>query len=226
MDRKPLLSARSVKPARIVLVDDHQMFREGLAEVLGREKDLLVCGQAEDRSQALDVIDKTKPDLALVDLTLRGSTSLELIKDLRARHPRLAVLVLSMHEESLFAARTLAAGARGYLTKQQATRKLVEAIRRVLAGQIYLSEPMAAQALNKLAGLAAPTTVAQLSDRELETFRLIGTGHGPTDIAARLHIDVKTVESYRSRIREKLGLRNAAELRRHAIAWLHSGADI
>lgn len=221
MDREPPLPAKPLNPARIVLVDDHQMFREGLAEVLSREKDLLVCGQAADRLQALAVIGSTHPDLALVDLTLSDSSGLELIKDLRARHPKLAVLVVSMHEESLFAARALAAGARGYLTKQQATGQLVQAIRRVLAGEIVASEKLTQLALAQLAGPGRSAAVSKLSDRETQVLELIGQGYNNRQIADRLHLDLTTIETYRARIKEKLHLKDAAELLQYAIRWAH-----
>ena len=212
----------STKPVRIVLVDDHQMFREGLAEVLTREKDFQVCGQAADRQQALAVIGSTHPDLALVDLSLPDASGIELIKDLRARHPKLAVLVVSMHEESLFAERALAAGARGYLTKQQATRQLVAAIRRVLAGEIVASEKLAQHALAQLAGHSHDRpSIGKLSDRETQVLELIGHGFNNRQIADRLHLDLTTIETYRARIKEKLGLKDATELLQHAIRWAH-----
>lgn len=219
MDREP---PRPVKPARIVLVDDHQMFREGLAELLRREKDFLVCGQAADHQQALAVIASTHPDLALVDLTLSDSSGIELIKDLRAHHPKLAVLVVSMHEESLFAARALSAGARGYLTKQQATRQLVQAIRRVLAGEIVASEELTQLALAQLAGHpAGSAAVSKLSDREVQVLELIGQGYNNRQIADRLNLDLTTIETYRARIKDKLHLKDATELLQYAIHWAH-----
>jgi DNA-binding NarL/FixJ family response regulator len=222
MSTKIIQRTASDKPVRIVLIDDHQMFREGLAEVLGREKDFLVCGQAADRRQALAIIGSTQPDLALVDLTLPDASGIELIKDLQVRHPKLAMVVVSMHEESLFAERAIAAGARGYLTKQQASSQLVQAIRRVLAGEIVASERITQLALARLGGrVVAGTAVRELSDREAQVLELIGQGHNNHQIARRLHLDLSTVETYRARIKEKLRLKDATELLQYAIQWSH-----
>ncbi len=209
-------------PIQIVLVDDHQMFREGLAEILSREPDFRVCGQAENRAQALEVIRRTHPDLALVDLTLPDSSGLELIKDLQVSHPKLAVLVVSMHEESLFAERAIAAGASGYLTKQQATHQLIQAIRRVLAGEIVASAKIAQLALAQLGGRRGDgPALSQLSNREVQVLELIGQGLNNHQIAARLHLDLSTIETYRARIKEKLRLKDATELLQYAIRWAH-----
>jgi DNA-binding NarL/FixJ family response regulator len=222
MSTKTMPHIASGKPVRIVLIDDHQMFREGLAEVLGREKEFLVCGQAADRRQALTVIASTKPDIALLDMSLPDSSGVELIKDLQVRHPKLAVLVVSMHEESLFAERAIAAGARGYLTKQQASSQLVQAIRRVLAGEIVVSDKLTQLALARLGGrVIAGTTVRELSDREAQVLELIGQGYNNHQIARRLHLDLSTVETYRARIKEKLRLKDATELLQYAIQWSH-----
>lgn len=212
------------KPTRIVLVDDHPMFREGLVEVLGRESDLQVCGEAEDSCQALEVIKATSPDLAIVDLVLKSSHGINLIKDIRAYHPKVAVLVVSMHQESLFAERALRAGARGYITKQQATKQLIGAIRKVVAGEFVASDSLNQAALAKLAGGQAPAndpSVSKLSDRELEVLDLLGRGFNNHQIADRLHIDVTTIETYRARIKEKLDLKDASELLQYAIRWAH-----
>src|SRR5262245_22669837 len=187
------------QPARIVLVDDHPLVRERLAEVLNREPDLQVCGEAEDCQQALAVIAATQPDLAIIDLTLKNSHGLELIKDVQAQWPDLIMLVLSMHEESLHAERVIRAGARGYITKQEATRKILLAVRRVLSGEVYLSQPMAAEIAFKAAseGSAGQSTpdqdstrspVAHLADRELEVFDLIGRGFSTQQIARTLNV--------------------------------------
>jgi DNA-binding NarL/FixJ family response regulator len=216
--------APEAKQTRIVLIDDHPMVRERLAELIAREPDLAVCGEAEDRPQALKIIASTRPDLAIVDLSLKGSHGLDLIKDLQISHPRVLILVVSMQEESLYAERVIRAGARGYITKQEATRKIMAAIRKVLAGEVYLSENLAGQILSKLVGRRRPDevlSVALLTDRELQVFDMTGQGLGARQIAEQLRLDVKTVETYRARIKEKLHLKDAAELLQRAIAWVH-----
>ncbi len=217
------------KPAtRVVLVDDHPMVRERLAELINRELDLQVCGEAEDRNQALHVIATAQPELAIVDLTLKGSHGIDLIKDLQILHPQVRILVVSMQEESLYAERAILAGARGYITKQEATRKILQAIRTVLAGEVYLSEPLKAQLLSRVVGRSRPgeaLSVAALADRELQVFEMMGHGLGTRQIAERLHLDIKTVETYRARIKEKLHLKDAAQLLQKAIAWAHNQAS-
>ena len=210
------------KMRKILLVDDHPMVRERLTEVILREPDLAVCGEAEDRYQALEKIAATRPDLAIVDLTLRRSHGMELIKDIRSRHPDLVILVVSMHDEMLHAERVIRAGARGYITKQEATRKIMLAIRTVLNGAVYLSEKMAAQIAATAVGhaqSATVSTVSTLSDRELCVFEMIGRGYGTRQIADELHLDMRTIETYRARIKEKLSLKDANELLQHAIRW-------
>jgi DNA-binding NarL/FixJ family response regulator len=212
--------------ARILLVDDHPMVRERLAEVIQREPDLAVCGEAEDRLRAMEIIAATNPDLAIVDLTLKRSHGLELIKDIRSRHPEVAILVVSMHDESLHAERVMRAGARGYITKQEATKKIMLAIRRVLGGDIYLSERMAAQIAAAAVGgnRTKPTLpVDKLSDRELRVFEMIGQGYGTRKIADELHLDIRTIETYRARIKDKLNLKDANDLLQYAIRWMQSG---
>jgi DNA-binding NarL/FixJ family response regulator len=212
------------KSTRIVLVDDHSMFREGLVEVLSREPDLEICGQAEDSRQALEVIKVAKPDLAIVDLVLKNSHGIELIKDIRALHPKVAVLVVSMHQESLFAERALRAGARGYITKQEATKHLIGAIRKVIAGEVVASDSLTQIALGQLAGGEMPAksqSVGRLSDREVPVLELMGNGFNNHQIAERLRIDVTTIETYRARIKEKLVLKDATELLQYAIRWAH-----
>ena len=204
------------------------MVREHLTELINREPDLQVCGEAEDRTGASQVIATTRPHLAIVDLTLKGSHGMDLIKDLQASHPRVKILVVSMQEASLYAERVILAGARGYITKQEATRKIMQAIRTVLAGEVYLSEQLTSQLLTRVVGQPRPATalsVASLADRELQVFEKIGRGFGTRQIAEQLHLDVKTIETYRSRIKEKLKLKDAAELLQRAIAWVHSRAS-
>lgn len=213
---------------RILLVDDHPMVRERLAEVIQREPDLAVCGEADDRFRALELIAATRPHLAIVDLTLKHSHGMELIKDMRSQYPELVILVVSMHDESLHAERVIHAGARGYITKQEATRKIMLAIRTVLKGDIYLSEKMAAQvAAGALTGARPGTssTMAKLSDRELLVFEMIGQGHSTRQIADELHLDMRTIETYRARIKEKLNLKDANDLLQYAIRWMQAGGN-
>jgi DNA-binding NarL/FixJ family response regulator len=207
--------------ARIVLVDDHPMVRERLAEVINREPDLSICGEAEDRAGALEVVEREKPRLAIVDLTLKRSNGLDLIKDLRVMYPDLLILVLSMQDENLYAERVIRAGAHGYITKQEATRKILDAIRQVMAGKVFLSEELSAEILSRMLGKTkgAVRSLDVLSDRELQVFGLVGEGFGTRQIAEQLGLDVKTVETYRTRIKEKLELKDASELLRQAIAW-------
>ena len=225
MTRKAQLAGTARKRGRILLVDDHPLVRERLAEIINREADLLVTGEAEDRKQAIDAILAKPPDLAIVDLTLKNSDGLELIKDVHARWPRMRMLVVSMHDESLYAERAIRAGAMGYITKQEATRNILLAIRRVLSGNIYLSAKIADRILTRLAHRADPLTTLPtelLADRELQVFELTGRGLNTHDIASRLSVAVKTVETYRARIKEKLKINDGSELLQFAIAWSRS----
>jgi len=217
-------SAKGSKHGRVLIVDDHPLIRERLADILNRESDLGVCGEAEDRRGAIEAIRKLAPDLVIVDLTLKDSDGLELIKDIRVGWPKLAVLVVSMHDESLYAERVIRAGARGYITKQEATRNILVAVRRVLAGRIYLNEKAASHLLTRLTGVTKPGFAGPaelLADRELQVFELTGYGLNTHQIAERLHIGFKTVETYRARIREKLNIKDANELLQRAISWSH-----
>jgi DNA-binding NarL/FixJ family response regulator len=214
---------------RIVVVDDHPVVRQGLALLLEQEGDMAFCGEAECAGDALKVIEQCGPDIAIVDISLRDSSGIELIKDIRVRYPDVQILVLSMHDESFYAERVLRAGARGYVTKDEATDKVILAIRRVMAGDIYLSDKMSSKMLCKLveSRAAAPgMSVECLSDRELQVFELIGQGMGTRNIAQTLHLSTKTIESHRERIKKKLKLVNASELLQHAIQWvqLETGA--
>jgi DNA-binding NarL/FixJ family response regulator len=220
----PLQATRNPQSrARILIVDDH-MVRERLAEIINRECDLIVCGEAEDRHQAIEAIKTCPPELVIVDLTLKNSDGLELIKDIRSRWPKLAVLVVSMHDESLYAERCLRAGAQGYITKQEATRNILLAIRCVLSGNIYLNERISTQILSRLtaqpnAASATPTDL--LADRELQVFELTGRGLNTRQIAQSLRLSPKTVETYRGRIREKLQVKDTMALLQMAISWVH-----
>jgi DNA-binding NarL/FixJ family response regulator len=212
-------------PKKIFIVDDHPMMREGLAQLLSHETDLAVCGEAEDAAEALSKIETLKPDLVLLDITLRSTNGLELLKDLRIRVPDLAILIISMHDESLYAERALRAGARGYIMKQEGGKKLMEGIRQVLSGRTYVSEKISAKILDTFSGRrsAAASPVELLTDREFEVFQLIGRGSSTKEIAAQLHVSVKTVEVHRVNIKEKLAIGTAAELIHYAVRWIESG---
>jgi DNA-binding NarL/FixJ family response regulator len=205
---------------RILIVDDHPMMREGLRTLISRERDLTVCGEAETARQALDAVASLKPDLVLVDITLRGRNGIELIKDICALQHALSILVISMHDESLYAERVLRAGARGYIMKQESGPTMMQAIRQVLAGRIYLSEKMSARILENVAGKRAKASpIERLSDREFEVFQLIGRGKSTVQIAEELHLSTKTVESHRAHVKEKLDLRTMPELISFASRW-------
>jgi DNA-binding NarL/FixJ family response regulator len=225
MSDKPRTPHAQQKRIRILLVDDHPMVRERLADVINREADLVVSGEAEDRHGAIEAILAQPPDLVIVDLKLKNSDGLELIKDIRARWPKMRMLVVSMHDESLYAERVIRAGASGYITKQEATRKILLAIRRVLTGSIYLNEKIASRLISRMMTNAASVTASpaeSLADREFQVFELIGRGLNTHDIAHQLHIAVKTVETYRARIKQKLSLKDASELLQLAIACSRS----
>jgi DNA-binding NarL/FixJ family response regulator len=207
----------------IIIVDDHPMMRKGLAMTLEAEPDLSVVGQAADAEECLSMLETMDLDLAIVDISLPGMSGLELIKHIQALQPDLKTLVVSRHDETLYAERAIRAGARGYVMKLEASNLIVKAVRRVLAGGIYVSEEINERLLLGLA--AGREEIAQsplevLSDRELEVFELTGRGLGTRDIAERLHLSVKTVESYRARIKDKLNLKSAAELMQHAVQWV------
>lgn len=216
-------SQNSVTPKkRILVVDDHPIVRQGLALMINREADLLVCGEAEDAMGAMRVLASAKPDVLIVDLSLNGPDGIDLLKNIRTTHPTLPVLILSMHDELIYAERALRAGANGYIMKQVATEKVLLAVRRILSGEIYVSDRVANRMLKRYitgSGTTGNSSIADLSDRELEVFRLIGEGHGTRQIAEELHISIKTVESYQAHIKDKLSLRSARELMQHAIQW-------
>jgi DNA-binding NarL/FixJ family response regulator len=212
-------------PKRLLIVDDHPMMRTGLAQLIDNEADLRVGAEAENARQALDIALGQTLDLILLDISLPDKNGLELIKDIRALKPGLPILVVSMHDESLYAERVLRAGGRGYIMKQEGGKKLLHAIRQVLSGQIYVSEKMAAGILESFSGRHAETLVSpvhHLSDREFEVFQLIGQGESTREIAAHLHLSAKTIEVHRLNIKKKLKLRTATDLVRHAVRWLET----
>lgn len=215
--------AEPAAKARILLVDDHAVVRFGISQLINRQADLMVCGEEEDAACALTAIEKTKPDLVIADISLKDSSGLELIRNLKARHPGLPVLVLSVHDESVYAEVAFRAGALGYLMKDEALEKVLVAVRRVLSGAIYVSDAMAVKLLQKqIRGQTnAQTSPSELlSDRELEVFQLIGQWKTTRQIAEELHLSVKTVEYYREQIKRKLNLKGAAELTQHATSWV------
>jgi len=210
------------KKNRVLVVDDHPIVRQGLSLLINREADLMVCGEAEDARMAMQAIITARPDILVVDISLNGPDGLDLLKDVRTRYPELPVLILSMHDESIYAERALRAGAQGYIMKQEASEKVLVALRRILNNEIYVSERIANRMLQRYIGSPSDgraSSISDLTDRELEVFRLIGEGHSTRQIAEQLHISVKTVESYQAHIKEKLSLRSARELVQHAIQW-------
>jgi len=207
---------------RIFIVDDHPIVREGLSLMMNREPDLMVCGEAEEAATALQAITSTRPDFLIVDISLNGPDGLDLLKSIRVRFPNLPVLILSMHDESIYAERALRAGANGYIMKQEATEKVLIAVRQILNQKVYVSDRIANRMLQQYISGSANEThspIAELSDRELEVFRLIGEGHSTRMIADELHLSVKTVESYQAHIKDKLSLKTGRELVQRAIQW-------
>lgn len=207
---------------RILIVDDHPVMREGLTTVINEEADLIVCGQASNASQAITAADSLNPDAAIVDISLEGRSGIELIKDLKARHPKLPIMALSMHDEALYAERALRAGARGYVMKREATKDVIEALRRVLNGSYHVSEQMANRLVRQIASPGnhpADSPVELLSDRELEVFQLIGRGRATREIADTLHLSMKTISCYRQNIKAKLNLASTTEVTHVAIHW-------
>jgi DNA-binding NarL/FixJ family response regulator len=208
---------------KVLLVEDHPMFREHLGMLISRELGLSICGEADNIQDAMRLILQTKPDVAIVDITLQGSSGLELLKDLKAQGIDLNVLVLSMHDEDLYAERALRAGAKGYISKNEASKEVIKAIRCVLAGEVYVSHQMNAKLLSRITQKRTPIQIAgmeSLADRELEVFQLLGRGKSTKDIADALHLGESTVETYRARIKDKLNLRSAAELYLRAGEWV------
>ena len=207
---------------RVFIVDDHPLVREGLANLINQQPDLVVCGQAEDAAQALAGIGASRAELALIDISLKTASGLELVKDLKVHHPNVALIVLSMHDEMLYAERAIRAGAKGYVMKRETTKEVLTAIRRVLQGDVYVSERVVnlmARRIGSPRKAAASSPVEQLSDRELEIFRLLGQGRTTSQIAADLHLSLKTVQAYCARAKEKFGVDSLTELLRAAIRW-------
>ena len=221
-------AAKTRGKSRIFIVDDHAMFREGLRQLIDREPDFIVSGDAANFDEALSGIARDTPDLVITDISLSGSSGIELIKSLKTQQPELPVLVVSMHEESLYAERALRAGAMGYVMKQEPAKVVKTAIRKVLGGDIHLSEKMAAAMLGKLVHergeekLVSP--IENLSNRELEVFRMLGEGRSSREIAQRLDLSIATINSFRNRIKEKLYFKNSSELILHAVHWVRENS--
>jgi DNA-binding NarL/FixJ family response regulator len=212
---------------RILLVDDHPLTSEGLAGVINREADLEVCGLAGNPAEAMAALARVKPDLLVTDMTMPGRSGIEFLKDVHAQWPGLPMLVLSMHDEMLYAERALRAGARGYLMKDAGSAKVLEVIRLVLSGQRYVSPQISARLLDRAAGSRSPGSISpmeQLSDREFEVFRLLGSGKSTKEVAKALNLSPKTVDVHRSRIKEKLQLKDATSLFHHAVRWVEAQA--
>jgi len=208
---------------RVLLVDDHAVVRYGIAQLINRQSDMVVCGEEEDAGHALGAIEKLKPDLVIADISLKDSSGLELMRNIKAQYSGMPVLVVSAHDESIYAEIAFRAGALGYLMKQEALEKIVAAIRRVLSGNIYVSDALAAKMLQQqIRGKTdiQESPVKGLSDRELEVFQLIGQWKKTSEIAHELHLSVKTIEYYREQIKRKLNLKNSAELTQRATAWV------
>ena len=207
---------------KILLVDDHPLVREWLTNLLKQQPDFQVCGESGDAPEALQLIGQTQPDIAIVDISLASGSGIDLIKDIKSTHANVAVMVLSMHDELLYAERALRAGAGGYIMKSEATQKVIQAIRAVLSGETYVSPRVASLLAQKFVGGKTGKTnfsVEQLSDRELEVFQLLGRGYSTRQISEHLHVGFKTVQGYSARIKEKLNLANINELMREAIRW-------
>lgn len=216
------------RKAKIMIVEDHPIFRKGLAQLINEENDMAICGEAQDVVEARRALEKSRPDMIIVDLTLKGASGLELIKDVHEQLPALPILVLSMHDESIYAERVLRAGARGYIMKQEMTDKVIIAIRHVLAGKMFFSESVVESFLGMMTGKPAPSfqnPIDTSSDRELEVFTLIGKGIGRKDIGEMLHVSIKTVGTYREKIKLKLGVKSSPELVRRAVEWTQTQGE-
>jgi DNA-binding NarL/FixJ family response regulator len=206
---------------RVFIVDDHPLVREGLANLINQQSDLTVCGEAEDSAGAIVEIESARPDVALIDISLKNESGLELVKTLQTRFPQVALIVLSMHDEALYAERALHAGARGYVMKRETTKNVLTAIRRVVEGDIYVGDRVVNAMAKRMSSRKTSATepVERLSDRELEIFRLLGQGRTPSQIAEDLRLSLKTVQAYCARAKEKFGVSSLTELLRAAIRW-------
>lgn len=214
---------RAREVVRVLIVDDHPIVREGYTRLISAEPDLEVCGEASDSTEAMQLVESHSPDVAIVDISLRSGTGIELCKQIRERNPQIRVLICSIHDETLYADRALRAGAMGYVSKEQPASEVLEAIRRVITGRIALSQQMTERLLSRAVGAEQPadqSPIERLSDRELEVFELIGHGLTTHQIASKLHLSPKTVESYRENLKKKLDLRSGTELTRHAVQWV------
>ena len=216
-----------IKKIKIFIVDDHPIVRRGLTQVINQEPDMIVCGEAENSQMTLEALKKGLPDAMIVDLSLKNESGIELIKDIKARYPTIMILVVSMYDEAFYAERVLRAGAKGYIMKQQISDLIAGAIRQIISGEVYLSSAMSAKFLKKITGggkkeEALNSPMERLSDRELEVSRLIGSGLGTRQIAEKLSRSVKTIETYRDHIKQKLILKDSSELNQAAIQWLQS----
>lgn len=221
--KKPKEAAFTPSKSRIIVVDDHPLVRKGLSELINRESDMEVCGEAEDAPEAMQKVAQLKPELVIVDISLKGNNGLELIKNIKAFDPSIQILVLSMHDESVYALRVLKAGARAYVMKQEVVDKVMEAIRRIRTGKLFVSERVAHQMLNQVIDGSDPSSespVDNLSDRELEIVSMIGNGLQTREIAKRLNISIKTVESHRAHIKEKLTIANGTQLVQWCVRWV------
>ena len=216
----------ALEKIKIIIVEDHPIFRMGLTELINRDQDMEVCGHGEDVSEARTVIEKLQPHMVVVDLSLKNSNGIDLVKEISQQYKQISCLVLSMHDESLHAERCILAGAKGYIMKQEASTSVVKAIREIMAGNLYVSSHIMSHILNKFrnqptALQASPLTA--LTDREMEIFQLIGKGLASGEIAKRLNISVKTIGTYRERIKTKLNLKDSGNLVRHAVIWVETG---
>jgi DNA-binding NarL/FixJ family response regulator len=228
--KKSTGAKNSIQPApaarkKILVVDDHPMTRSGVVHLLNKQADMIVCGEAGSPAEALSGFAQARPDLMLTDMTMPGRSGIEFIKDILALHPNLPILILSMHDEAIYAERALRAGARGYVMKEAGGEKLLGAIRRVLGGQVYVSDAISAKILDNLSSKkprGSQSPIEKLSDREFEVFQRIGQGQSTRDIAKQLHLSPKTVDVHRSHIKEKLELTDATSLVRHAVRWVET----
>jgi DNA-binding NarL/FixJ family response regulator len=208
--------------AKVLLVDDHPLVREWLATLINQQADLEICGETDSAPTALQMIGQVSPEIAIVDISMERGSGLELIKDIKAHHPQVMVIVLSMHEEGLYAERALRAGARGYIMKREATKNVLQAIRHVLGGKLYVSDKLAVLLAEKFVDgrpSKPGSLIEKLSDRELEVFQLLGRGYSTRRIAEELHVSFKTIQAFAARIKEKLGLMTATELLLEAVRW-------